>query len=115
MRIIGASVAVVATAMILSSLANPALAFTPRLQSLFDHFAECKLLLLTDLQAHVRECGGGKKLVVSLSSLAEKGPAGPAPVVFSAPVVDEEVDECEGKEGYARYWCNCHHEGPPPS
>jgi hypothetical protein len=107
MRIIGASVAVVATAMVLSSLANPALAFTPRLEQLFNHFAECKLLLLTDLEAHVRECGGGKKVVVSLNSLAEKGPDGPAPVVFSAPVVDE-VDECEGKEGYEYYWCHCY-------
>jgi hypothetical protein len=113
MRIIGATVAVVATAMILSSLANPALAFTPRLQSLFDHFAECKLLLLTDLQAHVRECGGGKKLVVSLSSLAEKGPDSPATVVFTPPVVDDK--DCEGRESFEDHWCRCYEEGPPPS
>ena len=108
MRNIGATVAVAATAVMLSSLASPAVAFTPQLQELFDHFAECKLLLLTDLQAHVRECGGGKKVVVSLSSLAEKGPDGPAPVVFSAPVVE---DECAGKSGYDYFRCHCYEEG----
>ena len=112
MRNIGATVAVAATAVMFSSLASPAAAFTPQLQELFDHFAECKLLLLTDLQAHVRECGGGKKVVVSLSSLAEKGPDGPPPTVIIQTVDDQEDDECEGKEGYARFWCNCHQEGP---
>ena len=103
MRSVKATVAVMAAAVMFSSLASPAAAFTDRLDDLVSHFIDCKLLLLTDLEAHVRECGGGKKLSPSLYSLSEQAPGGAAPPVVTEPPKQDE-EPCEG------FWCHCNQE-----
>ena len=76
------STAAFVAAMALS--APGAKAFSPELQELFDHLIDCKLLLLTDLQAHARECGGGT-MPTSFQSLSEPVDGPPAPIVDLTP------------------------------
>jgi hypothetical protein len=107
MRFVRSTVAVLATAAALSSFASPAAAFTQRFDDLISHFVDCKILLLTDLEAHVRECGGGKKLSPSLNSLSEQAPGGAAPVVVTTPEGPSEP-ECPYEEGTYKYYCECY-------
>lgn len=108
MRIIRTTVAVLATAAAFSSFASPAAAFTERFDNLLSHFFECKVLLLTDLEAHARECGGGTMPTSfeSLSGRVDGAPPQTTPVVTTP---DEEEEECEEEsEGSYEYWCKCH-------
>lgn len=83
MRIIRTTVAALATAAALSSFASPAAAFTQRFDDLVSHFIDCKILLLTDLEAHARECGGGTMPTTfeSLSGRVDGAPPQTTPVV----------------------------------
>jgi hypothetical protein len=99
MRIIRTTVAALATAAALSSFASPATAFSPELKELFGHFFECKILLLTDLEAHARECGGGVMPTI-FQSLSERVEGGSAPITETPPGDsgdnhDECYDNCE--------------------
>lgn len=94
MRFVRTTVAALATAAALSSFASPAAAFTPRLEELFDHFFECKMLLLTDLDAHVRECGGGT-MPTSFESLSERSDGAPPTTVVTDPPKKHEC-QCDG-------------------
>jgi hypothetical protein len=105
MRTFKATVAVMATAVIFSSLASPAFAFTERFDNLISHFLDCKLLLLTDLDAHARECGGGK-VINTLQSLSEKVENGPVQTVVTQPSGPTEP-ECPYEEGSWKYYCEC--------
>jgi hypothetical protein len=104
MRIIGTTVAALATAAMLSSLATPASAFTARFDDLVTHFLECKMLLLTDFEAHARECGGGT-MPTSFQSLSEKVDGPPAQTIVVSAPAKEECQYGEGDEG-----CECKHE-----
>ena len=96
MRIIRTTVAALATATMFLSFAPSAKAFSPELQELFDHFFECKMLLLTDLEAQARECGPGV-MPTTFQSLSEKVDGGPPQTITTPPSSDPEVpDECEG-------------------
>ena len=108
MRIVKATVAVMATAVMFSSFASPAAAFTQRLDDLVSHFLDCKLLLLTDLEAHARECGGGT-MPSSFQSLVDPVPGGAAPAVVTTPP----KEECSYEEGDEQYWCECKDEQQP--
>jgi len=79
-RRISAGIAVAAALVLFS--ATPGLAFNARVETQVSRFLQCKILLLTDLQRHVRVCGGGKgPIPPSLNSLSTPVEGAPAPVV----------------------------------
>lgn len=60
----------------LTAASGPARAFTPQLQEMFEQFVACKLLLITDPDAHSREClGDGTGPLPPFNSLSTLGPA----------------------------------------
>ncbi len=90
-RRLGAGLAA-AAALLLTSV-TPGLAFDVQVEAQLKRFLDCKILLLTDLQAHVRICGGGKgPIPPSTSSLSTPVAGAAPPPVVVAPIIVKLAD-----------------------
>jgi len=79
------------------SSATGAYAFDERVTDLIEHFVECKILLLTDQEAHAENCLPNT-VPPFFGTLAPVGSDGPPQQITPAPVDPEPGDECEESE-----------------